>query len=113
MSSIQTNPLYLLNAFSVNQLGSFPAAVKFTEQTVSEVQEVLAEGYCSAVGHGQTAEIFSRVLQTTIPVQRITIELHPGDRAVLGQYRGPRLEEGARQLPDGARIHWYLVEIGG
>lgn len=67
----------------------------------------------SAVGHVDTAALFSRLLGREIPVNRISIKLTghagSGDVALVGQLQGPRLQEGATELPEGASIEWWLV----
>ncbi len=111
MSSEQQNIPYLINAFSVNQLVTFPAQVCFEEISCEKARRLLEKGFTSAVGHEQTAYIYEQLLGMTIPLQRISIGLEPGMWAVLGQYRGPRLTEGTTELPEGASIKWYRVRV--
>lgn len=101
----------ILNAFSVNMLGRLPASVVFTEVSLDEAR-ALAHGCESAVGHADTAAVFTDVLGVAVPAQRATVTLNKGERALLGQYRGPRLPEGATHLPDGATIQWLTVDVG-
>jgi hypothetical protein len=103
--------MMLLNAFSFNMCGAFPVTVHATELTLGEAQQHLAEGFESAVGHADTAAVFANVLGLTVEARRATVSLKTGDRAVVGQYRGPRLAEGATELPEGATIQWLLVEV--
>lgn len=65
----------------------------------------------SAVGHAETAAVFESILNLPVHVNRINVHLKPGDKAIVGQYTGPRLPEGARALPEGAALHWLAVEI--
>lgn len=67
----------------------------------------------SAVGHADTAKIFSEVLGVPVAHNRINVHAAPGDEFVVGQYIGPRLPEGATALPEGAVITWYHVDITG
>lgn len=72
----------------------------------------------SAVGHSDTAAIFSEILGTEVPENRISIPpLGAGTEQILaGLYTGPRLPEGATTLPEGATITWVLVsplDLGG
>ena len=101
----------LLNAFSANQLVAFPARVHFIPITVAEACALLAGGFVSAVGHPDTAALFSRLLGLPVPVQRDDVPLPPGARSVLGQYRGPRLPEGVAVLPPNASIEWLMVRV--
>lgn len=63
----------------------------------------------SVVGHADIAEVISAQLGVEIPVNRVSVSLRPGDTLVVGQYVGSRLPEGCRELPEGARIEWYMV----
>ena len=65
----------------------------------------------SAVGHADTAAVFGAALGVPVACRRISVTLRAGERAILGQYNGPRLPEGATALPDGASIRWLLVEV--
>lgn len=102
----------LLNAFSLNMLASFPASISIEEISFERVRGILSAGFDSAVGHANTAAVFGEQLGMTVQAQRITISLGCGDQVVVGQYRGPRLEEGATSLPEGATIQWLLVTLG-
>lgn len=101
----------LLNAFSLNMLAAFPAKISAEEITVAEAREALAEGFTSAVGHKDTAAVFAAELGVPVSENRTTVALAPGDVAVVGQYRGPRLPEGATTLPEGARIQWVRLTV--
>lgn len=63
----------------------------------------------SAVGHADTAAVFSAILGREVPVNRISVKLGPGSLGLVGQLVGPRLPEGATTLPEGATIEWWLV----
>lgn len=104
--------MQLLNAFSFNMLSSFPAAISVEEISLERAREILAAGFNSAVGHADTAAVFGQQLGMTVPAVRSTISLSSGDQVVVGQYRGPRLAEGASVLPEGATIQWLLVALG-
>lgn len=101
----------LLNAFSANMLSEFPCAVDFTAISSAAARCNLADGFQSAVGHADTAAVFSAVLGIPVPYRRETVTLRPGQTAIIGQYSGPRLPEGATTLPEGADIKWLLVEV--
>ena len=119
--------IYLTNAFSLNMLPGIlpkseddylgsPARIEVIPCDSLGAKEALEsrhhkEGWTSAVGHPSTATIFSQELGLDVPCQRTTVSLKPGDRLVVGQYSGPRLEEGATTLPEGASIRWFEVDI--
>jgi hypothetical protein len=46
-----------------------------------------------------------------ISTNRISVTLNPRDSAIVAQYIGPRLPEGATQLPSGATIKFYYLEM--
>jgi len=63
----------------------------------------------SCIGHADIAAVMSGLIGFDVPVNRVSVSLQPGDVLVVGQYVGPRLPEGCKELPDGARIEWYIV----
>lgn len=63
----------------------------------------------SAIGHADTAAILSNLLGVDLEVNRVSVKLDVGCHALIGQYVGPRLPEGDTDLPEGARIEWWLV----
>ena len=65
----------------------------------------------SAVGHKDTAEIFSKELDRNIPWNRINIELTDDVTLLVGQISGGRLPEGTTELPDDRTISWITVSI--
>ena len=109
-----TNATYILNAFSFNMIDITALGgtvnVAASELTLEEAQE-LAQGAESAVGHPDTANVFSFVLGLDVAANRVSVSLGMGDVVLVGQYRGPRLQEGATELPEGATIQWLRVEV--
>jgi hypothetical protein len=102
--------MYLLNAFSLNMINAFPASFSVEELTL-EAASALAIQCESAVGHADTANVFASVLGCAVETKRVSVALNKGEQALIGQYRGPRLEEGATTLPAGATIQWLLVSV--
>ena len=101
--------MFILNAFSLNMIvGNADIVVREVSQKVAAS---LAPACISAVGHADTAAVFSSVLGVDIPCNRATVALKPGDAALVGQYSGPRLAEGATSLPEGATIKWLVVGV--
>jgi len=100
----------ITNAFSFGMLATFPTSMKVTALTADEVRTRLKAGVVeSAVGHADTAALFSTILGMAIPMNRVSLSLVPGDEIIVGQYTGPRLPEGATTLPEGAAIRWLHV----
>lgn len=100
----------ILNAFSFNMVGSYPVQISARELTTAEAKTA-AQGCESAVGHVDTAAVFTEQLGVHVPAVRATVALNKGDEVLVGQYRGPRLQEGATTLPPGASIQWLLVTV--
>lgn len=63
----------------------------------------------SAVGHADTAAVFSSILGRPVAVNRVNVKLDQQTILLVGQYIGPRLPEGATTLPDGATIEWWTL----
>ena len=103
---------YLTNAFSLNMLLCFDSTIRTQEIATEAAAEIVRnDGLISAVGHQDTAAVFSSVLGTHVSMSRITVSLAKGDVILVGQYSGIRLPEGATALPPGSRIRWVRVTI--
>jgi hypothetical protein len=101
---------FILNAFSLNMIGNFPATVTVEEVSTGDASG-MANGVTSGVGHADTAAVFASVLGVPVPMNRATVSLVSGDRVLVGQYVGPRLAEGTTTLPEGATIKWLVVSV--
>jgi len=105
--------MIIVSAFSFNMIDTFPVSVVAKEISVGEARQLVQdEEFTSAVGHTDTAPVFSSVLGVHVPYNRATVQLTQGATALLGQLRGPRLPAGATSLPEGATIQWLLLTIG-
>lgn len=102
---------YILNAFSANMLADTDLIVSFRRFDPKDVYISDLDEYVSAVGHAETATLFGKELETPVAHNRVNVSLKIGDTAILGQYIGPRLPEGATELPAGARIDWFRVVV--
>lgn len=84
-----------------------------TEEVVAKWVRLFLDGkveWESAVGHESTAFLFGHLLGLPIMPNRVSISLsNPDHHCLIGQYSGPRLPEGATELPEGARIEWWLI----
>lgn len=103
---------YLANAISLNMLaaGTMPCSLHVEELGMQRAAELAADA-ASIVGHAPTAAVFSEQLGLPVSANRATVTLNKGDSVVVGQYTGPRLEEGVTELPAGATIKWLLVKV--
>ncbi len=105
--------IIVTNAFSLNMLSGHKS-VNIHPFGLENARLMLADcNWESAVGHADTARVFSRELGVEIPFNRTTIQIEDSSVLLVGQYKGPRLPEGATELPKGATIEWTLVKVYG
>jgi len=109
---------YLTNAFSLNmlQFGNGQITIKIRPMLREHarekiMQEKMRGRFVSAVGHSDTARLLSDMLDTYVPANRATVRLAPRDEVIVAQYVGPRLPEGAEELPPDSKIKFFLVEV--
>lgn len=116
--------IYICNSFTLNMLSSWRidptdggAQSTLTVTTVMDPVAYLFEAETrhgpaiSAVGHADTASVFSSELGRIVPCNRISVALTDDDELLVGQYHGPRLPEGCSTLPEGAVIRWLTVTV--
>lgn len=109
--------LYLSNAFSLNMIPclqtghiGLPARITIVPELIADLRECLATTpWTSAIGHESTSTILSHILQLPVPTNRITLLLEPADTLIIAQYFGPRLPEGATELPPNCFFRFYKV----
>ena len=100
---------FVTNAFSLNMLG---CDVDMSTKKLSvEEARTFAEKAESIVGHADTAAVMSGLLGLTIECRRKTVLIGGSAEVLVGQYRGVRLPEGAKALPEGASIEWVLLSV--
>lgn len=116
--------IFICNAFSLSMLDRsqqsgldamdgvrVPRPV--SNETMTEYCRLMLDGsieFESAVGHADTSAVFANELGLPIQVNRVSVKLTDHEtRALIGQYVGPRLPEGATTLPEGATIQWWIV----
>lgn len=90
--------IYVGNTFTVNFLSQLSCTVEFKEISWKEFDEIISKDFVNYFGHEDVAHMVG------LEPNRITIAAKPGDIIVFSQYRGPRLPEGAIELPEGATI---------
>ena len=98
----------LSNSFSLNMLDIKDFSLLQVKRVMgSEVPKDVV----SAVGHQDTARVLGKLLGFEVECKRTTIKLEMGDVLYVGQYSGPRLPEGATELPEGAQIDFYRIIV--
>lgn len=103
--------MFLTNAFSLNMLADPEGANIKVESLDMEDMGFLANKLTSAIGHQDTANVLSNILNTEIPVNRVNVTLEKGDKVIVAQFHGARLPEGATTLPEGATIRFWVVGL--
>jgi len=104
----------IANALSLNMLppGCTSGGIIFRRLSLEEAQRLVREAdtVVSAIGHADTARLVGAQLGVELAADRRSVTL--GDELTLvAQYIGPRLPEGATELPQGARIEYFLVRL--
>lgn len=95
------------NAFSLSMVAP-SATIMVSPLAAEDVGKLPLE---SAIGHADTAFLVGQLVGQPLVANRANIALKSGDSMVVAQYIGPRLPEGAKELPDGARVEFRLVEV--
>ena len=105
--------LFICNAFSLSMLPAWAEGVSTKRLSGEEAREVVrinADKAVSAIGHADTCQVFRGILNTFLEPNRVSVQLDRFVCALVGQYQGPRLPEGATSLPEEASIQWFLIE---
>ena len=82
------------------------------EQAVSIIVEAQVDGedFISAVGHEDTASLFSNLLGQRVEKNRVNVKLGDDfEQMIVGQLTGGRLPEGATVLPPNYSIEWWYI----
>lgn len=107
----------LCNAFSLNMLDCDFCDINIQKVSVDYVNNFInfiKNDYVqNAIGHKETDVLVRNMLNNeNIPVgERMNVTLEELNYLVVAQYKGPRLPEGATQLPEGARIEFFVIEM--
>lgn len=104
---------FVLNSVSLNLLSPNSEGFRIIDRNPVINTDMMSEAI-PAIGHETTAAVIQRQYGISSPLfARVTINLCPGDKALVFQYSGPRLPEGATVLPEGAKLTPILVEVFG
>lgn len=99
---------YISNAFSLNMMtvDDF-SLVRIKKVSASEIPADVK----SVIGHPDTASVVSNILGFETPYNRVSLTLESDDVLYVAQYKGPRLPEGATELPEGATLEFLEVSL--
>lgn len=104
--------IYFANAFSLQMLDiSKENMISIVPLTKGETKELLKEGFISAIGHPDTAQVLTSELGFEIELNRISLSLGKEDVLLVAQLTGGRLPEGSTTLPDGFAFKYLKVEL--
>lgn len=103
---------FLTNAFSLNMLNTNACLImdmitpEKARQALSNIADIK-----NAIGHPDTARIVQNILDVELPTpERMNVSFMPDkDIMIVAQYTGPRLPEGATELPEGAVIQFWEI----
>ena len=110
----------IANAFSLNMLDLsegltdlevYATSAELVREEISIAEECGGE-VVSIVGHADTAALLSAEIGREVQTNRVSYTMDPDDVLLVGQYQGPRLPEGTKELPAGAKITWVRVTYG-
>ena len=97
------------NAISLNML---PPCGQGEWNTIDRtLAQELAEDCESCIGHADMAAVITDDLGVFVECNRKSVSLEIGDTMLVCQYKGPRLQEGAVSLPEGAKIEYVLFSV--
>ncbi len=74
-------------------------------------KEAIPKYVYSCIGHQDTAVVVSGLLGFEVACNRVNLKLDEGDTLYVAQYKGPRLPEGATELPAGTQIDFLEVTV--
>ncbi|MEM4360018.1 MAG: DUF1874 domain-containing protein [Candidatus Bilamarchaeaceae archaeon] len=102
----------ILNSISINMLppGTGACTMKIQAISLEEARSLISAKAESYIGHEDLCRIL-KGMGLDVPFNRANFVAKDGDVALVVQYRGPRLPEGATRLPAGASLEFYIVEF--
>ena len=103
----------LLNAFSIQMcahLGDFNVTFRQVSEDIAK-DMITAYPVESFIGHQDMVTVINGLLGIEISFNRQFATLDRGETALVVQYCGQRLPEGATVLPEGATFKWFVVTI--
>ena len=112
--------LYISNAISGSMLVDLipegkGIEVRWSRPTTDQVRSMIKvapeDTVESVVGHKDVARVMSGILGIEVPFNRVSLKLKEGDTLIWAQVDGPRLPEGATELPEGTKLVWMMIQV--
>lgn len=108
--------LFISNAFSFNMIPSMECLdMEVDAISTSKVKEVISEFEKSDVVvsmSGQaTCDLFKSLTGETVEFVSNKIEVRDGDKMLVMQYNGPRLDVGANEVPRNGSCRFLMVHF--
>ena len=99
---------FISNAFSFNMMSiEDDIVIRVRKVSPSDIPHDVE----SVIGHPDTATVVSNILGFDTPFNRVNLVLSNDDVLYVAQYKGPRLPEGATQLPEGATLEFLEIKF--
>ena len=104
--------LFITNAFSIQMLPDPDNLVSIKTISADKAAEMIRQyKFESFIGHADTANVVSGILDANIEMNRKSVHMTSGDQLIVAQVMGGRLPEGTTTIPPGMRIEFKLVKI--
>jgi hypothetical protein len=111
----------ILNSVSLNMLADNAVGFKIIDRLTSIEQDVgynangldlMHFGFASSfIGHQDLVNLVNAKFGIGLVANRATVALNKGEKALVIQYKGERLPEGSKTLPQGATLDFLIVEV--
>lgn len=102
----------LSNAFSLQMLAlEVEEELKITPISEGLTKKIISEGFVSAIGHQDTANVLTNILGVKVDNNRVNVSLDEDTVLIVAQVVGGRLPEGATELPEGFKIKFVKVQL--
>lgn len=104
---MKDNSKTIANAISINMLPNMCIGDEVTLKIkkIKEPEAAEKASMTSVIGHPSTAAVVG------VPANRANYKFAAGDTLIVAQYIGPRLEEGVTELPEGASIEYFQINL--
>ena len=110
-----TGKVYLSNAFSFNMVEGMDKAfdMEVTQLTIGDVSEALEaeSNLVVSMSNQATCDLFNALTGNKIQAHKENMQFEDGDKLIVMQYNGPRLDPGLTALPEGGKVKFFCVDF--